>query len=139
MFPIRPILDQLSLLGARVLGQLIGRPSDGLLTRLAARDRGARPSTLDDSPMVAASHHIQLGQSAFSAAAYGEALHHFGVALSHAPDAPWAWPPGRRREEKGESRMVEEKGGGRMKKGGRQEKQRRSREVGRTSGVTVGT
>jgi Tfp pilus assembly protein PilF len=91
MFPIRPILDQLSLLGARVLGRLIGRPSDGLLTRLAARDRKARQSTLGDSPMVAASHHIQLGQSAFSAAAYGEALHHFGVALSHAPDAPWAW------------------------------------------------
>jgi tetratricopeptide (TPR) repeat protein len=91
MFPFRPTLDQFSLIGARVLGRLIGRPSDGLLTQLAARDREARPSTPGDSPMVAASDHIQLGQSAFAAAAYGEALHHFGTALSHAPDAPWAW------------------------------------------------
>jgi tetratricopeptide (TPR) repeat protein len=40
--------------------------------------------------MVAASHHIQLGQSAFAAQSYGEALHHFATALNHAPNAPWA-------------------------------------------------
>ena len=87
----RPLLDRLSLLTAGVLGRIIGRPSEDLLTQLAASARSGSKSSLSDSPMVTASHHIQLGQAAFSTGAFGEALHHFGEALSHAPDSPWAW------------------------------------------------
>ena len=75
---------------ADLLGRIIGRPSDALLSQLAAKDRGGK-QTLADSPLVRASHHIQLGQAAFASGAYGEALHHFGEALQGAPEAPWAW------------------------------------------------
>ena len=75
---------------ANLLGRVIGRPSDTLLSQLAAKDRGGS-KTLADSPLVRASHHIQLGQAAFASGAYGEALHHFGEALQGAPEAPWAW------------------------------------------------
>ena len=87
----RPSLDRIALLAARVLGRIIGRPSEALLTQLAAADRGQSNERMNDSPMVAASHCIQMGQSAFASGAYGEALHHFGEALKLAPDAPWAW------------------------------------------------
>ena len=75
---------------ANLFGRVIGRPSDALLNQLAARDRGGSAAMVD-SPLVRASHHIQLGQAAFASGAYGEALHHFGEALQGAPEAPWAW------------------------------------------------
>ena len=73
---------------AREIG---GRPSDALLTALASQDRPGAPASQRDPPLVQASHHIQQGQAAFSNGAYGEALHHFGVAIEHAPEAAWAW------------------------------------------------
>ncbi len=96
--PIRVILvtqrpahfERLVLTLANVLGRILRRPSEALLSELAARDRrGSSPQV--DSPLVAASHKIQLGQAAFASGAYGEALHHFGDALDDAPEAPWAW------------------------------------------------
>jgi tetratricopeptide (TPR) repeat protein len=82
--------ERLVLTLANVLGRILRRPSDTLLSELAARDRrGSSPQA--DSPLVAASHKIQLGQAAFASGAYGEALHHFGAALEDAPEAPWAW------------------------------------------------
>ena len=85
-----PRLERLVLTLANVLGRVLGRPSEALLSQLAARDRrGGAPAP--DSPLVRASHHIQLGQAAFASGAYGEALHHFGEALQGAPEAPWAW------------------------------------------------
>ena len=87
----RPSLDRLALVAARVLGRIVGRPSEALLTELASADRGHSSERVSDSPMVEASHCIQLGQSAFASGAYGEALHHFGEALQLAPEAPWAW------------------------------------------------
>lgn len=91
MIRFRPSLDRLALIAARVLGRIVGRPSEALLTQLASADRGRPKERRVDSPMVAASHCIQLGQSAFASGAYGEALHHFGEALKLAPEAPWAW------------------------------------------------
>ena len=85
------MLDRLALALARVGGRLIGRPSETLLTELAGRDRPGRREPAHEPPLVAASHHIQQGQAAFASGAYGEALHHFGVALKYAPDAAWAW------------------------------------------------
>ena len=88
---LRPIIDRITLRAANVLGRIIKRPSESLLTQLASADRtNPRPSR-PESPLVAASHHIQLGQSAFDSGAFGEALHHFGEALKLAPEAPWAW------------------------------------------------
>ena len=84
-------LDKIALVFTNIGGRLLGRPSDQLLTSLASQDRGAMATISDESPMVLAAHHIQLGQSAFKSEAYGEALHHFGIAIEHAPDAPWAW------------------------------------------------
>ena len=88
---LRPILDRISLMAAGVLGRVIGRPSETLLSKLAATDRGGSSPRSDDSPMVAASHHIQLGQAAFASGAYGEALHCFSEAIKLAPNASWAW------------------------------------------------
>ena len=88
---LRPILDRLSLLTAGVVGRFIGRPSEALLSKLASTDRPGASSRTEDSPMVAASHHIQLGQSAFASGAYGEALHCFSEAIKLAPNASWAW------------------------------------------------
>jgi len=79
------------LLVARIGGRLLGRPSDALLTKLAGRDRKASRTSMNEPPLVRASHHIQQGQAAFASGAYGEALHHFGVAIDHAPNAAWAW------------------------------------------------
>ena len=92
MNDIRPLLDRLALFLARIGGRLVGRPSDELLTNLASRDRnGSTAIKSRPTPLVTASHHIQQGQAAFANGAYGEALHHFGVAIEHAPDASWAW------------------------------------------------
>lgn len=85
-----PRLDRLVLTLANALGRFLGRPSDALLSQLAAKDRRGS-DVLSDSPLVQASHHIQQGQAAFASGAYGEALHHFGEALQGAPEAPWAW------------------------------------------------
>ena len=85
-----PRFDRPVLAIANALGRILGRPSETLLSRLAAKDRG-RSAAAEDSPLVQASHHIQLGQAAFASGAYGEALHHFGEALRGAPEAPWAW------------------------------------------------
>ncbi len=84
-------LDRIVLVITKMGGRILGRPSEQLLTSLAAQDRGAVANQAPESPMVLAAHHIQLGQSAFKSEAYGEALHHFGVAIEHSPDAPWAW------------------------------------------------
>ena len=65
---IRPIIDRLALLVAGTLGRIIGRPSEALLSELAAADRGASNPVPTDSPMIEASNHIQLGQAAFAAA-----------------------------------------------------------------------
>ena len=92
MNEIRPFLDRVTLLVVRIGGKLVGRPSDALLTALASRDRKGTSATIKQTPpLVTASHHIQQGQAAFANGAYGEALHHFGVAIEHAPDAAWAW------------------------------------------------
>ena len=91
MKEFRPVLDRLVLALARVGGKLLGRPSDTLLTSLASRACRPPPSSVDVSPMVKATEHIQQGQAAFNNGAYGEALHHFGLAIEHAPDAAWAW------------------------------------------------
>jgi tetratricopeptide (TPR) repeat protein len=91
MNPIRPIIDRLALLVAGTLGRIIGRPSEDLLSELAAADRGSPNPSPSDSPMIEASHHIQLGQAAFALESYGEALHHFGKAIQLAPHASWAW------------------------------------------------
>jgi len=88
---LRPTLDRVVLALAKVGGRLIGRPSDSLLTQLASRDRPGRSYATSEPPLVQASHHIQQGQAAFANGDYGEALHQFGVALEHAPDASWAW------------------------------------------------
>jgi len=82
--------ERLVLRAANVFGRVLGRPSEALLSQLAAKDRRGGTSP-PDSPLVRASHHIQLGQAAFASGAYGEALHHFGEALNGAPEAPWAW------------------------------------------------
>ena len=91
MSEFRPILDRVVLLIARIGGRVLGRPSDALLTALASQDRPGASEVHRDPPLVQASHHIQQGQAAFSNGAYGEALHHFGVAIEHAPEAAWAW------------------------------------------------
>ena len=92
MNEIRPLLDRVVLIAARIGGKLVGRPSDALLTALASRDRkGSSLTATHTPPLVTASHHIQQGQAAFANGSYGEALHHFGVAIEHAPDAAWAW------------------------------------------------
>ena len=92
MNDIRPFLDRAALLLARIGGKIVGRPSDALLTALASQDRkGSGTTKPTQPPLVTASHHIQQGQSAFANGAYGEALHHFGVAIEYAPDAAWAW------------------------------------------------
>ena len=92
MNEIRPFLDRVALLVARIGGKLVGRPPDALLTALASRDRkGTVTTSVKQPPLVMASHHIQQGQAAFANGSYGEALHHFGVAIEHAPDAAWAW------------------------------------------------
>ena len=91
MKEIRPVLDRLVLTLARVGGRLLGRPSDTLLTSLASRARKPVSFSIDVPPMVQAAEHIQQGQAAFNNGAYGEALHHFGQAIEHAPDAAWAW------------------------------------------------
>ncbi len=82
--------DRLVLALANVLGRVVGRPSEALLSALAARDR-VSPRAEGLHPLATASHLIQQGQAAFSSGAYGEALHHFGAAIQCAPDAPWAW------------------------------------------------
>ena len=84
-------LDKIVLVFTNIGGRLLGRPSEQLLTSMASQDRGAMATTNSESPMVLAAHHIQLGQSAFKSEAYGEALHHFGIAIESSPDAPWAW------------------------------------------------
>jgi tetratricopeptide (TPR) repeat protein len=85
-----PTLNHLVSRWAQMLGSFVGRPSEALLSELASKDR--KPAIdRPDSPLVTAAHHIGLGQAAFKAGAYGEALHHFGEALSHAPESPWAW------------------------------------------------
>ena len=85
-----PTLNQLALRWAQMFGAIVGRPSEALLTELASKDR--KPVVgAPDSPLVTAAHHIGLGQAAFKADAFGEALHHFGEALKHAPESPWAW------------------------------------------------
>ena len=92
MNEFRPLIDRVALIFARIGGKLVGRPSDELLTALASRDRkGSGNTKYKQPPLVTASHHIQQGQAAFANGAYGEALHHFGVAIEHAPDAAWAW------------------------------------------------
>ena len=73
-----------------MLGKLLGRPTEDLLTELASKDRPP-PTVRPDSPLVTAEHHIGLGRASFKAGAFGEALHHFGKALDHAPESPWAW------------------------------------------------
>ena len=83
--------DQAVLMIFRLGGRVLGRPSERLLHDLAAQDRQPRTGDLNDAPMVLANQHIHKGQAAFETGAYGEALHHFGVALEHAPDARWAW------------------------------------------------
>jgi tetratricopeptide (TPR) repeat protein len=88
---LRPMLDRLVLAVAKVGGRLLGRPSEALLTAMAGRDRPGRDYDTAEPPLVRASHHIQQGQAAFANGAYGEALHQFGVALEHAPEASWAW------------------------------------------------
>jgi len=74
----------------RVLGRVIGRPSDELLTELARKDRPG-PDVETDSPVLKASGHIQRGQAAFDSGHYAEALHCFSEAVRLAPEAPWAW------------------------------------------------
>ena len=91
MNEFRPILDRMVLAVARIGGKLLGRPSDALLTSLASRARRPAPTTVNVPPVVKAAEHIQQGQAAFNNGAYGEALHHFGVAIKHAPNAAWAW------------------------------------------------
>ena len=84
-------LDKIVLVFTNIGGRLLGRPSEQLLTSLASQDRGNMATMTTESPMVLAAHHIQLGQAAFKSEAYGEALHHFGIAIEQSPDAPWAW------------------------------------------------
>ena len=91
MKEIRPVLDRIALAIAGIGGRLLGRPSDTLLTLLASQARRGPPTTIEVPPMVRAADHIQQGQAAFNNGAYGEALHHFGVAIEHAPNAAWAW------------------------------------------------
>lgn len=79
-----------ALICAKVLGKIIGRPSESLLAELAAKDRPG-PTATPDSPLLAASGHIQLGRTAFDAGDYGEALHCFSEAIRLAPEAPWGW------------------------------------------------
>jgi Flp pilus assembly protein TadD len=74
----------------RILGRIIGRPSDELLTELARKDRPG-PAIETDSPILKASGHIQRGQAAFDSEHYAEALHCFSEAIRLAPEAPWAW------------------------------------------------
>lgn len=75
---------------ATVLGKIIKRPSESLLTELARQDRPG-VSTPESNPILKASDHIQAGQGAFQSGDYAEALHRFSEATRLAPDAPWAW------------------------------------------------
>jgi tetratricopeptide (TPR) repeat protein len=80
-------LDAAASLSSRLLGRLLPRPTEAQLMTLAGRQPGASPS----SPALAAAEHIAQGRKALEAAAFGEALHHFGEALSLHPEARWAW------------------------------------------------
>ncbi len=73
-----------------VLGKIIKRPSESLLTELARKDRPGA-SVPESNPILKASDHIQAGQGAFESGDYAEALHRFSEAIRLAPDAPWAW------------------------------------------------
>jgi len=77
-------------MAASVMGNIIKRPSESLLTELAKKDRPGNPRTVE-IPAIAATGHIQRGQNAFEAGDYAEALHCFSEAIRLAPDAPWAW------------------------------------------------
>lgn len=52
---------------------------------------GREPRPSATSPTLAAADHITLGRRALETAAFGEALHHFGAALTLHPEARWAW------------------------------------------------
>ena len=88
--PIPQWTHRAALMCAKVLGKIIGRPSESLLAELAGKDRPG-PVATPDSPFLAASGHIQLGRTAFDAGDYGEALHCFSEAIRLAPEAPWGW------------------------------------------------
>jgi len=82
--------QRILLTAAKVMGKIIQRPSETLLTELAKKDRPGNPAHVE-IPAIAASGHIQRGQNAFEAGDYAEALHCFAEAIRLAPEAPWAW------------------------------------------------
>ena len=85
-------LDRLALLGARLGGRLLGRPSEDLLSSLARADRpGLRDLDASATAAERAEAAIFSGRAAFEAGQHAEALHHFSHALSLAPTSAWAW------------------------------------------------
>lgn len=86
------LLDRLSLLGADLAGRLLRRPSDELLSAMARADRpGLRGIDERSSVAERAEVAITTGRAAFAAGQHAEALHHFSLAVSLAPESAWAW------------------------------------------------
>ncbi len=74
-------------LASKLLGPLLGRPSESELTALA---RDARPAPPIEVPRPGPDH-LAEGRRAFDEGRYGEALHHFNELRELAPDSAWAW------------------------------------------------
>lgn len=85
-------LDALGILGARLGGHLLRRPSEELLGALAAADRpGLRPRSEATASVERAELEVARGRASFNAGQHAEALHHFSQAIALAPESAWAW------------------------------------------------
>lgn len=71
------------------------RPSEAALTTLAAEDRPGGAVPIPEDVRRAARDSLcdplALGRAAWSSGAFGDALHHFGEAISRDPKNAWAW------------------------------------------------
>lgn len=80
-------LDRWTVRAARLLGRVLGRPSDTALASLAQQDRPAPPIDIPDF----GPDHLADGRQAFADGRFAEALHHFGQLVDADPKNPWAW------------------------------------------------
>ncbi len=71
----------------RLMGPLLGRPTDIELTELARHDRPAPPIEIP----AFGPDHLAEGRQALADGRHGEALHAFGTLLADDPDHAWAW------------------------------------------------
>ncbi len=83
--------DAAVLRAARLLGRLLGRPSEAALHRLARADRPAPPVRVPTAAELGIVDHLGDGRAALADGRPGDALHHFGQLLETAPDHAWAW------------------------------------------------